>query len=115
MYERHEGDDLLSKDPRLKYKWRWSRIAALIPKEELKTWTHFQCSIAYIGEWKLEATQWGVKPVYYEVSIYYNGEHIASMGEEREIEIKTRLEAQIMVEKLLHDWIQEQYQKIINK
>ena len=94
-YKRHEGDDLLSLDPRLKYKWRWSRIAAQIPEEELKKWTHFQCSICHIGKWTLESTQWGADEISYEATISYKDNQLA-----REKGFNSRIEAQIGAEKL---------------
>ena len=108
-YEREIGDDLLSNDPRLKYEWKWVRIAADEPEEVLKKWTHFQCSGCRFGKWKLEVTQWDGKNITYEASASYNGEPITSKEG-----FDTRLEAQIGAEKMLAEWIQEQYHQLIN-
>jgi len=109
MYERQIGDNLLSKDKRLKYNWRWSRIASQIPEEELRKWTHFQCSGCKIREWELEATQWGSgDDVTYEATIDYNGAYIT--GKEG---FETRIDAQIGAENILKKWIQEQYNLVI--
>ena len=104
-YARAFGDDLLSKDKRLKYKWVWTRVASRISEEEeIKKWTHFQCSESKIGDWELEANQvpenWNGSIVSYEARIHYNGNDIASQEG-----FKTRLEAQIGAEKLLKDWL----------
>lgn len=108
MYDRQPGDDLCSADNRLKLKWKWSRIATGASKWELKTWTHFQCSIAELGSWTLEATQWGDDAeCRYEPSIMYLGDTVAK-GKE----VKTRLEAQINAEQLLINWITEQNKQI---
>ena len=114
-YDRHVGDDLLSKDRRLEYHWKWSRVAARVSPEEIKNMTHFQCSFAKTGSWEIEATQWGDEPVYYEASIHYRGEPIKSISTDRNTGFKTRIEAQIAAEKLLKDWIKEQYKLIISK
>lgn len=113
-YERHKGDDLLSKDRRLKYKWRWCRNAAQFSKEETKKWTHFQTSHCRISNWILEAVQWGSEPVYYEAIITYNGDPIASVGHGEEIGFKTRIGAQIGAEELLEAWIKEEHSKIVS-
>jgi len=115
MYERHKGDDLLSKDRRLKYSWQWSRVAARIPKEEIRKWTHFQVSEAYVGDWEINATQWGAEPVYYTASIRYRSNYIKSVGKDRETGFITRIDAQIAAEKLLVDWIQEQSDLALSK
>ncbi len=113
MYERHEGDDLLSKDKRLQYKWKWSRVAFEIPQREIDKWTHFQVSCCRIGGWICEAIQWGHEPVYYEASISYVGSSIVSRGSNRETGYKTRIEAQIAAEKLLIEWVTKQYKELI--
>ena len=108
-YTREKGDDLLSKDKRLIYNWRWSRIAAKRTKDDTKNWTHFQCSKSEVGDWELKAVQWGYGDgVNYTAEITYNGDQIA----EKE-GFDTRLDAQIGAESLLEDWIRKQYQKII--
>jgi len=101
-YERHKGDDLLSLDPRLKYKWQWSRMATQVPEEELKKWTHFQCSICYIGEWRLGSTQWGGDEISYEATVSYKGNRLAS-----EDGFNSRIEAQIGAEKLAKEVLEE--------
>ncbi len=107
-YHRHPGDDLLSMDARLKYKWKWCRVASGISREEIKKWTHFQSSYCQIGAWTLEAIQWGgADNVRYEAAIRY-GETIASREG-----FKTRIEAQIAAEKLLSEWIEKQYKEIV--
>lgn len=105
MYERQAGDDLCSKDKRLKYKWVWTRIACQIPADEIKKWTHFQCSHANIGRWTLESVQWASD---YEVRVDYNDETVVSKGG-----FKSRIDAQIGGEKLLVAWITEQYKEIV--
>lgn len=112
MYERHDGDDLLPDDPRLKCKWEWSRIASLISNEEIETWTHFQVSKAYIKNFKLSVIQWGNKPVYYEAAVGYGSFELFSTGSDRETGIKTRIEAQIKAEEMLMDWIAKEYKYI---
>ncbi len=110
MYTRHKGDDLLSKDNRLKYKWKWCRVASQIDEEDIKKWTYFQISHCRLNDWELEATQWGSgynEPVYYSASIYYIGLKISSIEG-----FKTRIEAQIGAEKLLHKWIKTEYLKL---
>ena len=111
-YERHKGDGLLSKDKRLKYHWRWSRVASRLSPKEIKAMTHFQCSFAKIGNWEIEATQWHGEPVYYEASIRYGCHWIKSIGGNEDTGFKTRIEAQIAAEKLLKDWIKEQHKLI---
>ncbi len=108
MYERKYGDDLLRKDKRLKYKWKWSRVASQITEEEIKKWTHFQVSECERGNWTLEAVQWGSELPYYEAVIRYGSSRMAAIGGSRETGFKTRIEAQIAAEKLLNDWITEQ-------
>jgi len=113
MYDREPGDDLLSTDKRLKYKWKWSRIATQIDEEEIKKWTHFQCSQAFINGFELEAAQWGSdEDVTYGSTVYYRGEHIISLREKND-HYSTRIDAQIGAEILLHDWVTEQYNKIV--
>jgi len=97
-------DDLQSKNSRLKYKWRWSRIAAQIPEDEIKKWRHFQCSYSRVDNWQMEAIQW---PGYYEAQINYIGNRIAEQNG-----FKTRIAAQIGAEKLLKTWIRKQVQTI---
>jgi len=107
-YHREPGDDLNTKDTRLEYRWKWSRVASRVPEEEIKKWTHFQCSKATVGSWTLWSTQWNSgSDVNYEASIRYRDEHIARLGD-----FKTRLDAQIAAEKLLVDWINEQKELI---
>ena len=103
MYNRHEGDDLLSEDQRLKYRWQWCRVASGIGAEELKKWTHFQMSECEIGDWTLTATSWGGENVTYEASIIYREKVVSSDG------FKTRIEAQIAAEKLVRLWTAKQY------
>ena len=93
-------DHLQSKDPRLKYRWRWIRIAAQIPEEEIKKWRHFQCSCASLGDWQMKAIQWLNS---YEAEIQYSDERIAAQKG-----FKTRIDAQIGAEKLLRVWIRKQ-------
>lgn len=112
MYKRQLGDDLCKDDPRLKYKWKWYRGASGISKAERDTWTHFQVSECHVGHWTLEAIQWGGDVVSYEAGIRYISDHICSVGHLDEIEIKTRIDAQIRAEELLIDWITEQYEFI---
>lgn len=108
-YTRQKGDDLLSKDKRLRYKWEWSRIASGIDEEELKKWTHFQCSQCKVGNWHLRAIQWGHgEDVSYEAEISYNNSDIISQRE-----FKTRLEAEIGAEKLLYGWLETECQRIL--
>lgn len=107
MADRGEGmnrDDLQSNDSRLKYKWRWSRIAAQIPEEEIKKWRRFQCSYARLNDWQMEAIQ---RPGYYEAQINYKGNRISEQNG-----FKTRIAAQIGAEKLLKIWIRKQVQII---
>jgi len=115
MYHREPGDDLLSTDKRLKYKWGWTRIASQISKEEIKKWTHFQGSFARLNGFELEAIQWSNsdEPVYYEASINYIGEFITSVGREDKKMFLKRIDAQIGAEKLLKDWIKTQYKMIV--
>ena len=102
MYTRQPGDDLCSKSERLKLKWKWLRVAARIGEEELKKWTHFQCSIAEVGEWILEATQLSMgSAVEYEASVLYGTDEIM----EDKARYKTRLNAQVAAEKLLVTWL----------
>lgn len=115
MYERHEGDNLLSNDPRLKCKWKWSRVASRCTEEELRKWTHFQVSFAEIGDWTLETIQWGAEPVYYESSVEYGGDRITSVGHNRKTGTQTRIEAQIRAERLLMEWITKEYKFITSK
>ena len=114
MYERKNGDDLLSEDTRLQYKWEWSRSASRYNSKQLEKWTHFQCSESKsVSKWRLGAIQWGNSDnVRYEARIEYIGDHIASS---RGNDFKTRIEAQIGAEKMLRDWITTEYKKIINK
>jgi len=112
MYKRSKGDDLLSKDPRLKGEWKWNRSASRRSKEDIKDWTHFQVSKCKIGHWRLKAIQWGYPEIYYESVIYYGNNLITSIGENRETGTKTRIEAQIKAEKLMLEWITEEYQNI---
>jgi hypothetical protein len=108
LYERKHGDDLLSDDPRLRYKWEWSRVASQIPAEELKKWTHFQCSQAVIGDWTLETTQWSDDDtVSYEATVTVNGNCIVSKEG-----FPTRIAAALGAEKLLKDWIQSEWNKL---
>ena len=104
-YDREFGDDLCSNDKRLKYKWKWQRVASQISENELKKWTHFQCSRARVNEeWDLIAIQWSSgEDVTYEANIGYIGEDIADIEG-----FKTRLDAQIGAEKLLKNWIKNQ-------
>lgn len=112
MYERHDGDDILSEDPRLKYKWEWCRIASGYNLKELENWTHFQSSEAEVGNgWKLEVSQWGGEVVYYRYQIEYVGSHMASNYGDKSI--STRIEAQIKCEELLVMWITGEYDFII--
>jgi hypothetical protein len=110
-YERHKGDDLLSNDHRLKYKWRWVRSASEISEKDLKKWTHFQCSSCNVGNWELEAIQWGsCDDISYEATFRWGqGDTI-----KRKEGFCTRIEAQIGAEKMLDDWIREQHTKIVN-
>ena len=109
-YDREFGDNLCSKDKRLTRKWKWTRVASRISEEDIKKWTHFQCSEAKVGVWGLEALQWGSgEKVRYEASIMYLGNQIASQEG-----FPTRLDAQIGAEKLLIHWINKQ-KKLINK
>ncbi len=104
MYERKFGDNLCGRDKRLKLNWKWSRIASQYSEEELKKWTHFQCSISSLGSWELEATQWGDNEnVNYEAIIAYEGNRVSDSPNH-----KTRLLAQIAAETLLLKWIREQ-------
>ncbi len=95
MYTRHGGDDLLSKDKRLKYNWKWSRSASMISDEEIKKWTHFQVSHSVVGDWELEAIQWGSENIIYEAVVKHIDNYIITQGG-----FKTRIEAQIGAEKL---------------
>ena len=106
-YHREKGDNLYSKDKHLKYKWQWSRIASGRTTEEIKKWTHFQSSAAQVGEWELDATQWGAEDITYEANVNYNGRSVCSKEN-----FKTRIEAQIGAEALLKGWIEKQYQLI---
>lgn len=111
MYEKEFGDDILSKDKRLKHKWVWSRIASQIDKEEIKKWTHFQVSESKVYDWTLKAIQWGGgETVRYEARIEYIGHHIACS---RGNDYKTRIDAQIAAETLLRSWIKEQHTLIV--
>jgi len=94
------NDDLHSSDPRLKYKWKWARIAAQIPDDKIKRMRHFQCSYSRLGDWTLEAVQWSGE---YEAQIRFMDNDIAEKAG-----FKTRLAAQIGAEKLLKTWIKEQ-------
>ncbi len=109
MYKRHEGDNLLSNDSRLKYAWKWSRGGSGISHEELKKWTHFQISYSEVDDgWELEAIQWSRgQTVCYEAVINFNHNKIASINE-----FSTRILAEIGAEELLHDWIELQYELI---
>lgn len=110
-YERHKGDDLLSNDSRLKYKWKWSRLATHIPAEIRKKWTHFQSSFCRIGSWELEAIQWPINgDVDYEARIAYGCNN--NIADKRHF--KTRIEAQIGAEKLLLSWLNKQ-KKLIKR
>lgn len=109
MYERHKGDDLLSDDPRLKRKWQWRRIASGYTLKQLKKWTHFQCSESRFNGWELSVCQWGSSPKYYSSEVRYNSEHIISTWDNCDKCVATRIEAQIIVEKMLVDWVTEQY------
>lgn len=108
MYHRETGDDLLKKDERLKRHWVWSRSACGHSKEQLKKWTHFQCSKANVYDWIITAILWGRGDhVSYSTRIEYLGNHIASKEG-----YKTRIEAQIAGEKMLIDWIKSEHLKI---
>lgn len=111
MYERHKGDDLCKDNPKLKYNWDWCRIASGYNQRQLESWTHFQSSEAHIGSWICEAVQWGGDIITYEARIAYVGDTIASTKDD----IKTRLEAQVIAEQLLIDWITEEYQSIVKE
>lgn len=105
MYERQFGDDLCSKDQRLKYRWTWTRIASGYKSAELKAWTHFQTSESNVGSgWNLEAVQWSDG---YEARICYVSDTITSREG-----FKTRLDAQIGAEKLLREWIEREYKRL---
>ncbi len=118
MYERHEGDDLLSDDPRLKSKWGWNRSANGLAKEEQALWTHFQVSESTIGDWKLSVTQWGEDTIYYEPTIEYQNDDRSifltghEFGEEPSV-IETRIEAQIKAEEILAVWITDAEKRIV--
>ena len=112
MTEREFGDDLCAEDPRLKLKWEWNRVASQCSEEEIKQMTHFQTSNAKYKDWELCVVQWTDRSketeVSYEVQIKYEGNRIASVEG-----FGTRLEAQIGAEKLLVDWIMQQYKQIM--
>ncbi len=112
MYERHKGDDLLCDDPRLKRGWEWSRIASGYNLKELKKWTHFQCSESKFDGWELTVCQWGNPLKYYSSGVRYVGDTIISTGNNRNECATTRIEAQIIAEKMLIDWVTEQFYKI---
>ena len=104
MYTREKGDNLCSKDKRLKCHWKWARIASGYTDIEIKKWTHFQCSLACIDNWTLEVTQWGGgDSVRYKETINYAKSRVIS-GKY----YKTRLDAQIGAERLLLDWLCKQ-------
>ena len=107
MYTRHKGDDLCSKSERLFLKWRWRRVAARIGEEELKKWTHFQTSMAEVGEWAVMVSQWSKSDsvsVEYGLTIFYGTNEII----EDVFRYETRLDAQVAVEKLLIAWLVSQ-------
>jgi hypothetical protein len=111
-YPRYPGDDLKSKDPRLKRKWEWCRSASQISDEDLKKWTHFQTSQCVEDMFVLEAVQWknhkdGVEYAEYEAIVSWDGTILAA-----EHEIGTRIEAQIAAERLVKEWFEEQYIKL---
>ena len=104
-YHREFGDDLFNKDQRLKYYWAWSRSASCFTTKQLKNWTHFQVSFCDVGDWMLKVVQHPeVKGVSYAAVIKYKGNIIVWKKE-----FKTRLDAQIGAEKLLVEWVREQY------
>ncbi len=123
-HERHKGDDLLSDDPRLKFKWSWSKFANTgATKEDIAHWTHFQVSESIIGDWKMKVIQRGVDVIYYESMIGYAGENgefgfnldyeeLNMSGED--LGFKTRIEAQIRAEKMLVAWITDAENSIID-
>ena len=107
-YKRQFGDNLCSTNKRLKLNWRWLRIASMCSEEEIKKWTHFQCSISNLDHRELEATQWhSDENVNYEATIAYRGSRVSDSPNH-----KTRLEAQIAAEALLLKWIREQNKMI---
>jgi len=115
-YKRQFGDDLCAGDKRLKYKWEWCRSGSGIPLSLIAKWTHFQCAAAAVNKhWELESIQWhSDSGVYYEGTVHYIGEEIASTGRgDEEGKYKTRLDAQIAAEKLLVTWIKEQHELIV--
>lgn len=110
-YPRNYGDDLLSTDKRLRFKWRWSRSASQFSREELKKWTHFQVSECILPDnlWKLEAVLWhSGGSVVYEARVNYGSNRIASKEK-----FKTRLDAQIGAEKLFEDWVTCEFKKMV--
>jgi hypothetical protein len=111
-FPRHYGDDLLSTDKCLKFKWHWCRVASQFSNEEVKNWTHFQVSNCMPDKlWKLEAVLWhSGDGVIYEARINYGNNQIASKEG-----FKTRIDAQICAEKLLKDWILVEYKKWCGK
>jgi hypothetical protein len=110
MYPRRFGDDLEENDSRLKYKWKWSRIASGYKPKQLEKWTHFSCSECEIGNWTLSVYQHGDPDnIYYGPSVSYLNDTIVQSFD---YSIKTRLEAQIKAEKMLVEWISKQYKEI---
>ncbi len=110
-YKRQPGDDLKSKDPRLRYRWKWIRIASGISEEKRKKWTHFQGSDCEPGGgWSLEALQWGGSEIRYSAAILYGGDTVVSLDQ-----FETRLDAQLGAEALLEDWIRTEYERIVPK
>jgi len=115
-YKRQPGDDLKSKDPRLRYRWRWHRGGSAISTEDLKKWTHFQVSGCEVGDyWRLAAVQWskgkeGDSGVWYESNVSWGFESIVKSEERHE----TRLDAQLGAEALLEKFIRTEYKRIIN-
>ena len=90
-----EGDRFYKTHKRLLYKWQTS---------DPNSYSSCQVSKSSVRDWVLEAVRWYDG---YEAVINYIGEQIES----KKI-FKTRLDAQVGAEELLHTWIQEQYRKI---
>lgn len=94
------GEDKLFKTHKnLRCKWRWADI--------MHTPNSSQVSLAEVYDWELQAIHWHDE---YKAEVRYNDKHIISKGG-----LKTRLETQIQAEKLLFEWLKNEYSEIGKK
>ena len=104
-YPRYKGDELKNRSARLVFVWRW---AGRVGRGGAG-----QCSESRsIDGWTLTTTQWGSDSVWYEASIEYYGRPITSIGGDEDKGFKTREDAQVAAERLLHEWLEVQLTKV---